>query len=293
MARSEITRMNPCSVCASGQGRRVFDLEGYGVSRCGRCSHLFVSNGLAAGALAAADGPEYYDAGGAADGVGYQDYLRDAELRTRGFKERLKQIETWVGKRGRLLDYGCAVGLFVKVAAESGWHATGYERSEWAAQYGRDHYGLDIVLGDGRSAPAFEGRFDVVTMWDVIEHLEHPRDVVESISKWLEPGGLLALNAVNSSSVGARLAGRHWRHLAPPHHLQYFSRASLRRLLNDCGFDVVSRQNQGVMLTADGRKQGLRGVAGWTEARSTHWRAKPLATALNLLDEIEMIAVRR
>lgn len=293
MANSETTRMSPCSVCASDMAQQVFTLDEFDVSRCRRCSHLFVSNGLAEGALSAAYGHDYYDAGGAADAVGYQDYLRDAELRTRGFRERLKQIETLFGKRGRLLDYGCAVGLFVRVATESGWAATGYERSEWAAQYGREHFGLDIVLGDGRNSPAFESRFDVVTMWDVVEHLEHPRDVIQSISKWLRPGGLLALNTVNSSSAGARLAGRHWRHLAPPHHLQYFSRASLRRLLNDSGFDVLSRQNQGVMLTADVRKKGLRGVAGWTEAMTTHWRAKPLATALNLLDEIEMIAVRR
>ena len=285
--------MNPCSICSSDQVRLVFNLNGYAVSRCERCSHVFVSAGLVAGDLEDAYGQAYYDSAGDAAGVGYQDYLRDIDARTRGFKDRLGQIESRVGARGRLLDYGCAVGLMVKVAAESGWEAVGYERSEWAAQYGRKNFGLDIVLGDGQNVPRFEGRFDVVTMWDVVEHLEHPRAVLETVSGWLKPGGLLALNTVNSSSVGARLAGVHWRHLAPPHHLQFFSRASLRRLLKDCGFEVLSQHNQGVMMTADRRKTKLQGPRAWIEALGTHWRTKKLATVLNLLDEIEMIAVRR
>lgn len=285
--------MNSCSVCSSDQSRLVVCIGGYSVSQCHQCSHTFVSAGLATGELDKAYGPEYYDAGGAADAVGYQDYLANSEARTRGFTDRLRQIEARVSKRGCLLDYGCAVGLMVKVAAEAGWEAIGYERSPWAAQYGRDTFGLNIVLTGDPLAQDFESRFDVVTMWDVLEHLEHPRLVLETVSRWLKPGGLLTLNTVNRSSVGARLAGNHWRHLLPPHHLQYFSRSSLRHLLKDCGFDVLHQQSQGVMLTADRRKRHLRGLGGRIEAIGTHWRAKRLATAFNLLDEIEVFAVRR
>lgn len=285
--------MTPCSVCSSEQGLLLFELSGYAVSRCDRCSHVFVSSSIAAGALDGAYGRAYYDSGGAADCVGYEDYLRDIDTRTRGFRDRLAQIERYVGTRGHLLDYGCAVGLMVKAAADAGWTAVGYERSDWAAQYGRDTFGLDIVRGDGESIPQFEGRFHVVTMWDVLEHLEHPREVLESVAGWLKPGGLLALNTVNSSSLGARLAGAHWRHLAPPHHLQFFSRASLERLLQDCGFDVIARSVQGVMTLADRRMKVLRVPAAWIEGIATHWRTKKLATAFNLLDEIDMFAIRK
>lgn len=288
----ESISVRPCSVCLVEGCRPAFDINGYLVFRCSQCGHLFVAADLAPAELENAYGKAYYETRGAGT-VGYEDYLRDADLRTRGFKDRLRQIEARVGTPGRLLDYGCAVGLMVKAALEEGWDAVGYERSEWAAQYGRERFGVDIVLGQGWRVPKFENRFDVVTMWDVVEHLEHPRTVLELVHGWLKPGGLLALNTVNSSSLGARLAGQHWRHLVPPHHLQFFSRASLRRLLNDCGFALLSQQGQGVMLTAHRNKSSMNGIAGWTERLTTHWRTKRLATALNLLDEIEMVAVRR
>ena len=284
---------NVCSVCRSARIRGAGTLDGYSLSRCDDCSHVFVSAGLGDGELANAYTSDYYRKGQQAESSGYEDYLRDAPARTRGFEERLSQIEANVVGRGRLLDYGCAVGLFVKVANDAGWEAIGYERSEWAVQYGREVLGLDIICGTGDDAPPFEGRFDVITMWDVLEHLEHPRAVLESVSAWLKPGGMLALNTINRSSAGARLAGKHWRHLAPPHHLQYFSRASLKRLLRDCGFELRAMQNRGVIMTADRRRPTPRGVVAVAESIGTHWRATTVATLLNLRDEIEIMAVRR
>ena len=267
---------------------------GYQVSRCGDCTHVFVSGGLVPDELDKAYTRDYYRAGTTADAAGYRDYLDDAEARMRGFKTRLSQIEQWAPvAKGRLLDFGAAVGLFVKVASDAGWEAVGYERSAWAAQYGREQFGVDILVGTGSEVPEFESRFDVVTMWDVIEHLERPRDVFDLVTKWLKPGGLLALNTVNSSSIGARIAGRHWRHLAPPHHLQYFSRKSLRRLLQEYGLETLWLKNSGVIVMADRRRQQLPGFIAAVERIGTHWRFSRLATLLNLRDEIEAGARRR
>jgi cyclopropane fatty-acyl-phospholipid synthase-like methyltransferase len=179
------------------------------------------------------------------------------------------------------------------VASDAGWKATGYERSAWAAEYGRENLGVDIVLGDGRDAGTFDGRYEVITMWDVLEHLEHPRELLTHMHQWLEPGGVLVVSTVNKSALGARIAKEHWRHFAPPHHLQYFSRASLQRLLSDCGFQLASMRNTGVMMSADSRRRELRGVARLAEHFATHWRAARLATVLNLLDEVEVMAIRQ
>ena len=285
--------MNSCNVCQSDRIATAFRIDPYSLSRCGRCQHVYVSEGLAADSLDQAYGKEYYDGSAAQTGAGYDDYLRNADARTRGFEDRLRQIEQRVSGRGRLLDYGCAVGLFVKVAAEAGWDATGYERSAWAADYGRTTYGLNILTGDGTDPLPFKQKFDVVTMWDVLEHLEKPQDVIASMAHWLKPGGLLALNTVNISSVGARMAGARWRHLAPPHHLQYFSRESLTWLLKKHGFSILWAECKGVMLEADGSSQRRGGPINAIEQVATHWRTKRIATALNLLDEIEVIAIKR
>ena len=285
--------MNQCKVCLTDDVRPAFDTNGFTLSRCNRCSHMWVSSGVSADILAVAYGQDYYAVDSAVQATGYQDYLHDADIRSRGFKERLNFVEQHVPGRGRILDYGCAVGLFVKVAADSGWEAVGYERSEWAANYGRQELGLNIVVGDGTKELPFEKPFDVITMWDAAEHLDDPRGVLSAVANLLKPGGLLAMNTVNGSSLGARVAGRQWRHILPPHHLQFFTRASLRRLLDDVGLDIVLTQSRGVMFGAKKATQPLGAVAERVERLATHWRFAPMANWLNLLDEIEIYAVKR
>ena len=284
--------MKACAVCLSDRVSPALRSKGYQLSRCETCSHLYVSDTVAPADLEAAYGHDYYEPPSSSEALGYADYLGTSARRMRGFSDRLAKLEKHVASRGRLLDYGCAVGLFVKVAADAGWVAAGYDRSDWAADYGRRTWGLNIVVGDGSRDPFEPGSFDAVTMWDVLEHLASPRDVLGSVCRWLKPGGLLALNTVNSSSLGARMAGQHWRHFAPPMHLQYFTRASLERLLLECGFKVIDMQNQGVMLSSAKPIGSARKALTWVENVATHWRAKRLATALNLLDEVDIVALR-
>lgn len=279
-----------CPVCGGQDLMPAWTIAGYALSRCTGCTHLFVSAGLAPGVLDQAYERDYYAAGGAR--TGYADYLAKAPQRLRGFAQRLHELERYTHGRGRLLDFGCAVGLFVRVAAEAGWDAVGLERSAWAADYGRRQYGLRILDGSEPECAGFDQHFDLVTMWDVLEHLEDPRGVLEQVAHWLKPGGVLALNTVDSASRGARLAGEHWRHLAPPHHLQYFTRQSLLQLLRASGFRLLAVHGQGVLWGADRRREHLDGLRAVGEEVATHWRARPLADALHLLDEIEIVALR-
>lgn len=278
-------------MCASSGAASVWSIDHYTVSRCGNCTHSFVSAGLAAGELDGAYEQQYYDAGGGSTRIGYEDYLAKAPLRMRSFAKRLRELEQHTADRGRLLDFGCAVGLFVKVAVDAGWDAIGYERSAWAAEYGRQHFGITIESGRDGQCPTYARSFDMVTMWDVLEHLEDPRGVLRSVAGWMKPGGVLALNTIDSASLGARLAGEHWRHISPPHHLQYFTRGSLTRLLRDCGFQVITRQSQGVMWSADRRRGQLLSWQSLIEEMVTHWRFRRAADALHLLDEIDIVAV--
>lgn len=283
--------LSACTVCGSAALEPSWRIGAYGLARCARCTHLFVSTGLAAGELDHSYESDYYLSDGSETRTGYKDYLANAERRLQGFRQRLHELERHISGRGSALDFGCAVGLFVKVAAEAGWDAVGVERSVWAADYGRKHYGLNIVSGSEVDCESFNQRFDLITMWDVLEHLEDPRDVLEKAARWLKPGGVLALNTVEAASLGARMAGVHWRHLAPPHHLQYFTRQSLKHLLTAVGFRFLEVRGRGVMWKADRRREHIGGIRALSEAAATHWRTRPIADALHLLDEIDVVAV--
>jgi 2-polyprenyl-3-methyl-5-hydroxy-6-metoxy-1,4-benzoquinol methylase len=279
-----------CTICASPEIDSAFTSAGYAIARCSSCGHLFVSQNVEDEILDQAYREKYYAAADAGPSAGYADYLGNMERRMEGFRSRLHDILRYTGSSGTLLDFGCAVGLFVKVANDEGWHAVGYERSRWAADYGRRVFGVDIKLASDEADPFSEASFDVITMWDVIEHVQHPRSIMSLVRKWLKEGGIVALNTVNASSLGARLAGTRWRHFAPPHHLQFFSRRSLIRLLRDAGFRILHVSANGTCF--EGRNSPVLAALRRLDDLVCHWRLRPIVTALGLLDEIEVVAVK-
>lgn len=281
-----------CPLCGGAQTEDYLKAGKYQISHCSSCTHKFVSKGFCVSELVDAYEKNYYSPDSLENVTGYNDYLGKAAIRIKGFEDRFKELKGFTVSHGSLLDFGCAVGLFLKVARDAGWSTLGLERSGWAAEFGRREYGLTILRGDEEEMSGFAQQFDVVTMWDVLEHLEDPRRAVESAAKWLKPNGILALNTINISSLGARLAGAEWRHLAPPFHLQYFTRYSLTNLLRTAGFKILAVRTQGTMLEARKEPVRLSRVMASIEGLITHWRAAPIVDSLQLLDEVRVFAKR-
>lgn len=154
----------------------------------------------------------------------------EAELRGRARTARrhLAIVERYA-RRGRILDAGCASGLFLAGAADAGWEVTGIEPAE--ALFQRARAALD---GRGQVLPATletaglpEGYYDAITLWDVLEHVPDPLTVMKRCRALLKPGGHLFLNVPDLDSLAARLLGRRWP-LLLAEHLNYFNRESLR-----------------------------------------------------------------
>ena len=147
--------------------------------------------------------------------------------------------------RRRLLDIGSGPGFFLKTAQTRGWDVTGIEPSRQAAAHARD-LGVNVVEGffNAESAPNL-GRFDVVHMNNVLEHIPDPITLVSLARNLLEPGGIVCINVPNDFSpfqlaASAAQNTREWW-LAPPHHLNYFDFASLTGLVEHLGMTVVER----------------------------------------------------
>jgi SAM-dependent methyltransferase len=176
----------------------------------------------------------------------YQNYLADPEAKGRYFGEQLDALVREFSLRpGTMLEIGCAFGLFLEQARRRGWVVRGTERSAFAGEWARRELGLDVDTSRDALANVPSGSQDVVVLWDVIEHLRYPLDMMVEARRILRPGGLLALTTGDVGSLGARLYGRRWFLITPPHHLFYFDRQSMPKLLDKAGFAVRRISNGG------------------------------------------------
>ena len=164
-------------------------------------------------------------------------YVSQLQARERTFAASLDEIERAAGRPGKLLDIGTAAGAFVAAAKERGWDAEGCEPNRWLAEWGARHYGIRIRQGSVFEQPYGENSFDVITLWDVIEHTLNPREMLDRVRVLLKPGGVLVVNYPDIGSWIARALGRRWLFLTSVH-LYYFDRRTIRQMLENAGFAV-------------------------------------------------------
>jgi SAM-dependent methyltransferase len=227
-----------CNLCGGSDAEAIDDA--LPLVRCRRCGLAYLDPQPDDGALAQVYGEDYYtrpiDPGGPS-------YIENREGLERFFESRLRRIERFV-RPGRLLEVGAGLGYYLNVAVRRGWSAVGFETSEFAARYAQENFGLD-VRQQALDATAFgDASFDAVVMRDLVEHVREPRALLLEAGRILRDGGLLALSMPNFGSVGARLGGRHWRHLRPEQHLYHFTPETIGRLLSECGFRVVEETSR-------------------------------------------------
>ncbi len=174
-------------------------------------------------------------------------YLAERENRLHTFRRALGAVGPARGRR--LLDVGAYCGYFLEVARESGFQAEGLELSRWAAAQARVS-GLEVHCQTLAEAAATGRRYEVVTLWDVVEHLPDPRADLAAAYRLLEPGGRIHLSTIDAASPVARLLGARWPWLMDMH-LFYFDRATLPALLEEVGFREVRRQPYVHTVSAD------------------------------------------
>ena len=194
---------------------------------------------------------------------------QEDEAGRRNRADELALVERYVRPPGRLLDVGCGAGLFVCAAQRAGWEATGVDASAWAVAGGLERCpGVRIRAGLLSEVDFPAGSFEVVTLWNVLEHLPRPAETLDRIRSWLARDGWLFLSLPNADSRIARLMGKHWV-LLLREHLWYFSPATIAALLSRSGFvlanvrpKLVSRSLANIMGRLAQYPGAARTVAG-------------------------------
>jgi SAM-dependent methyltransferase len=139
----------------------------------------------------------------------------------------------------RLLDVGCASGLFLSLAQTAGWEVSGVEPNQKLCAAAEKLVGAKgaVQCSDLEGAELTAG-FDVLTLWDVLEHVPKPQVFLSACRRLLRADGFLFLNVPDLNSKEARLLGRRWP-LLLPEHLNYFTRESLAICAEQSGFRVL------------------------------------------------------
>ncbi|MCY3944693.1 MAG: class I SAM-dependent methyltransferase [Anaerolineaceae bacterium] len=212
--------------------------------RCQECGLVRVRSHPEQSELNALYGESYYRSRNSRH-LGYTDYVADEANIRRTARRRLRQLQRHAVK-GRLLDIGCATGFFLDEAQKAGWSVTGLDPSDFAVQYARNHFGLDVLHGTLENVNLPAQSFDLVTMWDVIEHVSDPAGCIRQVRRLLRDDGVLTLATPNVESIPARLAGRAWvGYKLSGEHVTFFSKRTLSQMLDSAGFTVLQTRHIG------------------------------------------------
>jgi SAM-dependent methyltransferase len=238
-------RTRVCPVCSSSRivpfmtvtdngHLRSLDIK-LPVYRCRACDVFFLNP-----PPPAEIGREYFAEAYAGDGsknIYYNDEFKDRTSRV-----RLELLSKQAPPGRRLLDVGCGKGQFVRVARSEGWDAWGVELDAGACAYAKDTLGLDTVLNGSLDHSDLPAQFDVVTLWDVIEHVPDPVDIFRQALRRLRPGGIVAVRTANIRSWGFDRHRSRWWAFGSDHRF-YFSPHSLGVAMNRAGLTVAAVVN--------------------------------------------------
>ena len=281
---SEPCEAGKCVACGS-QGLAT---RWPGFASCRRCGHVAAAEAFGTVDVEAIYGESYFR------GEEYGDYELEREALEYNFRQRLASLgRAGISLQGALLlDVGCAFGYFAKLAQDAGAIAKGIDVSVAAVEFARTKLGIDAETTNIESLGGAE-QFDVITMWDCIEHMQNPRSAIAAAHRLLRPGGWICFTTGDIGSLNARIRGRRWRMIHPPSHVHYFTGRSATLLLDSVGMGSVSVSHPGITRSVASisswileRRLGMRAVHRWI---ADGWLGR-ITFGLNLGDIMLVIA---
>ncbi len=227
------------------------------VVQCQRCGLVYVSPRMDTRALIY-DGPVRDSEATPSDDAPYLENSWELDiLRTkraefpalqRNAELALGRMERFVRPPGKILDFGCGGGFFLSCAKDRGWQTYGLEPLPGHAIYGRTEFDLDIVCDTLREDSYDNDFFDVITAFQVFEHLPDPVDNLRKLTTFLKPGGLVLIEVPRIDTAMVKLLGKRHRHFVQDH-LYFFSGATLSQMMAQCGLETVDTYYPSRLMT--------------------------------------------
>ncbi len=169
---------------------------------------------------------------------GYVHYLEDEAVFRAEFRRRLHTLRA-AGARGKLLDVGCATGALLREARALHFDPSGLEPSQETAAIARERSQCPVQTLSLEAAVFARATYDVIVMFDVLEHVADPVAAATKLRRALKPGGIFAVTVPDYGGWWARASGRYWPMITPWEHLVYFTRETVRATLHAAGLEGV------------------------------------------------------
>lgn len=246
--------------------------KGAGIVRCSKCGLIFYPLELVQNTHSLYT--EKYFEGGE-----YASYKTDQKIHEWNFKSRIRYLQSLCSK-GSLFEIGSAYGFFLHLAKQH-WEIKGIEISMDGVNFAHRKLGISpeaLFQGDLLKtdlAKLGQETFDLVCLWDTLEHLDHPKAFLKKAYDLLMPGGHLVLTTLDSGSFLAKTRKEKWRQVHPPTHLYYFDRPILKKYVEALGYEWVEAKTIGVTRSYRSMLHGLfaqeHSGQGLAKKASTEW----------------------
>ncbi|MCI0474422.1 MAG: class I SAM-dependent methyltransferase [Ignavibacteria bacterium] len=234
--------MRSCPLCGNTENRLKTKEKEFLVSECASCGFVFLVNPPDASVIY----EDYYNiefTAGDYNGNSKFDYLN----RIHGINtQRVALLKNTVNniENQKLLDIGCGSGLFLKSCSDAGINGTGIDVSKTALAFARGSFGLDVSAKSVDELLKEGKKFDVITLWHVLEHFLNPVEELVKIRSLLNDNGLLFIEVPNFNSIKFRISGYKWKGGNHPlYHRSFFTVKSLSAVLKKAGFSESRKLN--------------------------------------------------
>lgn len=230
-----------CPVCGSAQYDVLMRKCGVDIVQCQECSLGY--------AVMVPKNPADVYADQQYLGQAQRDYGQNVNYRQERFAaERVNIVRKWSGKEAKncvLLDIGCGTGWFLDCCRQQGYTVFGQELGKILAEDTSQRLGIPIW-----SCPIAEinqkDKFDIITLFDVLEHTADPVAMLTQVKRLLQPNGIALLFVPNLHSFGAAILQEESALVAPAEHLLYFTKQSMRHLVEKVGLELLHIETKGM-----------------------------------------------
>lgn len=227
---NKYTEQRSCPVCSLSNEHILFDKEGGVYVKCNKCQMVYLNPVFKDEYL-----EDYYRNN---HSVQSEVVENDSDFYSRLYNQGLDSVDKLIDENSSILDIGCSAGVFLDIAKSRGWSTFGIELNETEFLHCKNKG--HVVYNTGLEHVELSTRFDVISLWDVFEHIKDGRRYLSDLKPHLNSDGVVFLQIPSADALAARILQESCNMFDGLEHVNLYSLKAIKKLADDCGFDLLS-----------------------------------------------------